>query len=339
MRIEIMKDVPLAPLTTLKVGGRASHFVQVTDESELDEARVYAQEHALPIVVLGGGSNVLVPDSGIHALVIQPMFTDVTYADEGEHTVLARVGAGVVLDTFIAETVRMGLWGLENLSSIPGSVGGVPVQNVGAYGVEAKDVVTSVTVFDMETGASKELTNEECHFGYRTSLFKNEAGRRYIITHVSFRLSRTPSPKVSYKDLMSRFAHVEGVAQSDIRSAVIAIRREKFPDWHIVGTAGSFFKNPIIDEQAFSALKERYPDMPGFPHDGKVKVSLGWILDHVLHLKGYREGSVGLYEAQALVLVTYGVSSGEEIFTFSESVIKKIFDATGIRTEREVVVL
>lgn len=339
MSIEILKDVPLAPMTTLKVGGSASHYARVTTEAELREAVLYAKDNALPLVVLGGGSNVLVPDTGIHALAVQPLFTTVTYTDEDAYTVLARVGAGVVLDTFIAETVVQGLWGLENLSSIPGSVGGVPVQNVGAYGVEAKDVVSSVTVFDRETGISTELTNEECRFAYRTSLFKHEEGRRYIITHVSFRLSRNPIPKVSYKDLATRFAQVEGVTQSDIRNAVIEIRRGKFPDWHVVGTAGSFFKNPIIEEEAFTMLKERYPDMPGFPHNGKVKVSLGWILDHVLHLKGYRVGSVGLYEAQALVLVTYGESSGTEILTFSERVIEKIFDATGISVEREVVVL
>jgi UDP-N-acetylmuramate dehydrogenase len=321
------------------VGGSASHFVKVTEEREIRDAILYAQEHELRVVILGGGSNVLVPDRGIDALVIVPAFMTVTYTGIDDHTVIVSAGAGVELDALIRETVEKGLWGLENLSAIPGSVGGVPVQNVGAYGVEAKDVVQSVTVYDRETKSLVVLTNEECTFAYRTSLFKREEGKRYIITHVAFELSRVPHPKIVYKDLAVRFSESREVTQNEIRNALIDIRSNKFPDWHTQGTAGSFFKNPILDKKKFLTLKEQYPDMVGFIQNGKVKVSLGWILDHVLHLKGYREGNVGLYEAQALVLVTHGESTSEEILSFSESIIQKIFDATGIVVEREVVLL
>lgn len=339
MSITILKDVPLAPLTTLKVGGYASFFVKVTEESELKDAISYAKQQGLPVVILGGGSNVLVPDRGIDALVIVPAFVSLTYTEVDDHTVIVTAGAGVVLDELICETVEKGLWGLENLSSIPGSVGGVPVQNVGAYGVEAKDVIQSVTVYDRETESSIVLTNEACAFAYRMSLFKHEEGKRYVITHVAFVLSRVPNPKIVYKDLAAYFSESREATQKEIRNAVIAIRSAKFPDWHTCGTAGSFFKNPILDEEQFLTLKERYPDMVGYIQNGKAKVSLGWILDHVLHLKGYREGNVGLYEAQALVLVTHGESTSDEIFSFSETIIQKIFDATGIIVEREVILL
>lgn len=337
--MEIQRHIPLAPMTTLRVGGSASYYVRVTTETELHDAVLFAETHALPITVIGGGSNILVKDEGVSGLVLSPHFTHLTYHEHDTHTVYVTAGAGVLLDDLVSDTVERGLWGLENLSHIPGTVGGVPIQNVGAYGVEAKDVVVEVRVYDTESKRERILTNTECAFQYRTSLFKRDEGRHFIVLSVTCALTRDYTPRITYKDLAHLFATTHTVTQRAVRDAVIAIRSKKFPPWDTVPTAGSFFKNPIITHEAYTALTEQYPHMPGFPQQGGVKVSLGWILDHVLHLRGYREGNIGLYEAQALVLVTYGDVSTDDIIAFSEKIIAKVYDATGIRIEREVVIL
>jgi UDP-N-acetylmuramate dehydrogenase len=285
--------------------------------------------------VLGGGSNVLVPDTGVRGLVVHPLFSDVTYEEVGA-SVHVTAGAGVVLDGLIEELVSRELWGMENLSGIPGTVGGVPIQNVGAYGVEGKDVIVSVAGYDPTNDTVVTLSNEACMFAYRDSYFKHE-GRHLIITSVTFVLSRVATPKLSYKDLVERFGAQASPTLSDIRHAVIAIRSSKFPDWRTTGTAGSFFKNPIISEAHYDTLRAEYPELPGFKTaDGHVKVSLGWILDRVCGLRGYTEGAVGLYHAQALVLVCTHGTPAEEIIAFADAIIARVYAATNISVEREV---
>ncbi len=337
MSVHIEKNIALAPKTTLGVGGNTSHFVTLDDPMQLPEIYEYASTHDLRVVILGGGSNILVNDHGIDALVVQPIFSHIACIEQNERMLVTAEGGGT-LDALIQYCVEHTLWGLENLSGIPGTVGAVPIQNVGAYGVEAKDVVHEVRVYDPHVHEFKTLNAEACAFNYRDSLFKHPEGKHLVVVSVTFILSRTPTPQIAYKDLAQRF---DGATPSlnDIREAVIDIRNGKFPDWHTTGTAGSFFKNPIIPEALFAALKIRYPDLPGFPHNGNVKVPLGWILDKVLNVRGYREGNVGLYDKQALVLINYGGATAEEILNFSDAIIKKIFDATAIHVEREVVVL
>ena len=234
----IQKNIPLAPYTTLGAGGAAEYFAEVRSLDELKEAVHWAKVHALTVRLLAGGSNVLVPDAGVSGLVLRPQFTDVVYEDMGEDVVHAEVGAGVALDAFVAETVLRGLWGIENLSGIPGSVGATPVQNVGAYGVEVKDVITSVRVYDIASETFSVLENRACTFAYRDSLFKRAEGKDLIITHVTFALSKKPDPKITYKDLALYFAENPSVTLSKIRDAVLTIRSKKFPDWTVVGTAG-----------------------------------------------------------------------------------------------------
>jgi UDP-N-acetylmuramate dehydrogenase len=272
--------------------------------------------------------------------VIRPTYSSIDCRESDDGWARVRAGAGVVLDDLVSHMVHRGVWGLENLSHIPGLVGAVPIQNVGAYGVEAGEHIETVTVFDPDTLTTFDLTQGACAFGYRTSHFKTEEGKRLIITHVTFRLSHEPRPQIHYKDFREYFKEGDTPTQNAIRDAVIAIRMRKFPDWHRVGTAGSFFKNPIISATEYSDLLRRYPKLPGFlQKDGRVKVSLGWILDHVLSLKGYQKGNVGLSHAQALVLVRYGDATAEEIISFSDEVIKKVFEVTRIIVEREVVTL
>lgn len=338
MALSIERNIPLAPKTTLGIGGAATHFVCVSTEDDLRAAYVFARDHDLRTVILGGGSNVLIPDTGIDALVIHPQFSEIVF-EEKEGEVYVTAGAGVIFDDLVGLTVQKGLWGLENLSGIPGSVGAVPIQNVGAYGVEAEDVVHAVTVYDPHDDSMHDLDVPSCAFTYRDSVFKHKAGSHYVVVRVTFKLSIKPNRNVTYKDLATHFGNTAEPSLTEIREAVLSIRNNKFPDWHRIGTAGSFFKNPIISAPAYELLSAQYPGIPGYPYDGKIKVPLGWILDKILNLRGYRVESVGLYEKQALVLVNYGGGTEASVIAFSDAIIQKIFDATKINVEREVIVL
>ena len=336
MSPHIQKNVALHPLTTLKVGGIASAYVSVTSETELIEAVRYAQQELLPVYLLGGGSNVLVSDKGLSGLVIhiQSKGSVVTEVDDKVHL---RVQAGEIFDAVVLDTVSQGWWGLENLSHIPGTVGATPVQNVGAYGVEIKDLIDSVRVFNTETMSFEMLNNEQCAFAYRDSLFKSPEGKKYIITEVTFLLSKKECPKISYIDLKKYFEKKNFPSLVEVRNAVISIRSHKFPNWHEVGTAGSFFKNPMVSEEKYAALQTQYPGLPGYKtKNGMVKIALGWVLDKVLQLRGYREGFVSTYTEQALVLITHEGATAEEIEHFANSVIEKLKIKIGVLVEWEV---
>lgn len=327
--------VSLSKYTTLKVGGDAEYFTEVSNESELVSACKIALEKKLPVRILGGGSNILVSDTGVGGLVIHNLIRGIETDTDGDDVFLT-VGAGETLDEFIETTVAEGFWGLENLSHIPGSVGATPVQNVGAYGVEVSDFIELVRVYDLSTQTFKTLKNSECHFGYRDSIFKHDSGSSYVVCSVTFKLSKKAYPKLDYKDLNGRF---EGVvpSQTEIRNAIIEIRNKKFPDWHTVGTAGSFFKNPLIQKKQFNDLKKNYPDMPGFEQPGDmVKVPLGWILDKVLNLRGIKNGNVGTYEGQALVLINCGHATAVEITNVADEISKKVSEVLGVNIEWEV---
>jgi len=249
------------------------------------------------------------------------------------------VGAGENWDSFVKEVVDRGLYGVENLSGIPGTVGATPIQNVGAYGTEVSDVLKWVEVFDQESGKVVRLNSAKCRFEYRDSIFKQPEGRRYIVTRVCFRLSASGSPNLSYRDLAEQFADVrEEPALAAIRDAVLRIRANKFPDLKEVGTAGSFFKNPIIEEEHGKKLREIHPDMLMFPtRSGRhVKVSLAWILDHVCQMRGVRRGNVGTYERQPLVFITYKGATAAEVHAFAKEIADKVFNETGIVVTPEV---
>lgn len=335
METVFKKNVPLAQYTTLKVGGNASQFVTVKDEASLAEAVASAKARNLKITVLGGGSNVLVPDTGIDGLVIHIALKGIEVVQEGAMVRLT-AGAGELLDDVVAKSVVQGWWGLENLSHIPGTVGATPIQNVGAYGVESADVIESVRVFNTETLQFEILSNAQCAFRYRDSLFKTDAGKRYIVTAVTYTLSKEPRPQIAYRDLAQLFEN-RMPSQQEIREAVVKIRAGKFPDWHEVGTAGSFFKNPIVSASIYETVRKRYPGLPAFPAgEGMMKLSLGWILDKVLGLRGFTKGNVSLYEKQALVLIAGGAATTEEITKFANNIVQKVKDEIGIEVEWEV---
>lgn len=329
-------NVPLAPHTTFQTGGAAEYFTTVTSEAALQAALATASAATLPVTILGGGSNVLVADTGVAGCVIKNAITGWRVSHQSDAQVHLSVGAGLVWDDVVADTVAAGWWGLENLSAIPGSVGATPIQNVGAYGVEVADRIVAVEAVQRESGAVRHFDVTECAFAYRDSYFKTDAGRGWVVTAVTFALSSEPQPQLQYRDLAERFAH-ETPSLAAIRAAVCDIRAAKFPDWHQVGTAGSFFKNPIIPAEQFVALQTRYPELPGFAvDDAQVKVSLGWILDKICDLRGHYEGVVGCYEGQALVVVQRGGATSVEVTQFAHDVAARVRAATGIDIAWEV---
>lgn len=333
----IETHVSLAPYTTFKIGGKADFFCRVSSGNELQEALRFAHEKQIPFFVLGGGSNVLIADEGYGGLVIKNEIKGFVEQERGD-TVLITVGAGEWWDDVVSKTVTLGLWGLENLSLIPGTVGASPVQNIGAYGVEVMNVIDSVSAVHGVTGEEKIFTNAECGFAYRTSIFKKTEYKKYIITSVTFALSRIPRPILSYKDVKEFFAtkNIVAPSQREIREAVIAIRTQKFPDLSAVGTAGSFWKNPIISDELYGSLGTQHRDMPAFPSPVGVKVSLAWILDHVCHLKGYALGRVHLFNKQPLVVVAEQGSSALDVNRLADFVVQDVKEKTGIDIEREV---
>lgn len=335
MTLRIQENIPLRLHTTLKIGGPAAYFVDVVTVEELKAAVVFAEQKQLPLLLLGGGSNLLIGDAGFSGLVIKLGLSGRTYKEDGDR-VLLTVGAGEELDEVVAEAVSRGLWGIENLSAIPGSVGATPVQNVGAYGVEVKDVITEVSALHVPTKNLRTFSSEECEFGYRDSFFKTEEGKKYIITSVTFLLQKNAQLKILYADLKNFFSN-HSPTISDVRAAVIKIRQEKFPDWRTVGTAGSFFKNPIITNEAATLLTARYPELPlHLVSATEKKVPLGYVLDKVFNYKGFRSGNVGLSDTQALVLINYGGASSEEVIAFSEAIKKAVLEKTNLKIECEV---
>jgi UDP-N-acetylmuramate dehydrogenase len=246
--------------------------------------------------------------------------------------------AGEVWDDFIGTTIAKGLFGLENLSAIPGTVGATPVQNIGAYGSDASDFIESVRVLDLKTLEFRDLSNKDCLFAYRDSLFKHEKGR-YVVISVVFNLHNVPKINASYKDIAEYFEKnkITDPSPLQVRQAVMEIRMGKLPDWKLWGTAGSFFKNPIITEEQFVDLKKRYPGLPGFPEpDSMMKISLAWILDKVCNLKGMTIGNVHIYEKQALVVVATPGATSKEVLELTQKIQSIVKEKVGLVIEAEV---
>ena len=457
MSLSIRENVPLRDLTTFRVGGLARYFCVVTNETELVESVRFSRTKKIPFFVLGGGSNIVVGDSGWNGLVIKMEIKGIScdpdygrdycpdcgrdmvpeghqekigqltekvvtkaasaasadfsnknskktahnsvplseiseknelsenngedtmtchrchtchlcHSSASPHpsadTIRVTAGAGENWDDFVGTCVARGFHGLENLSGIPGTVGAAPVQNIGAYGSEVSQTIASVRVFDATKDAGEnakkmefiELSAEDCHFGYRDSIFKH---KKYIIVSATFNLKKNAPLTINYKDVREYFLKNKKAEPSvgDVRCAIIAIRAAKLPDLRIVGTAGSFFKNPIISQKHFAELKKKYPDLPSFPVasvgiDSKapsVKVPLAWILDHICGYKGAKRGNVGTYKNQALVIVNdfssasgFGGAIGAtsatalEIKKFAEEIAAAVKEKTDIDIEPEV---
>jgi len=335
----IQENIPLAQYTTFRIGGPARYFSVVTNEDELVEAVTFAKDKKLSTLIIGGGSNLLISDDGFNGLVIKMEINGVKKDElQSVDYELITAGAGEDWDKLVEKTVSENFYGLENLSSVPGTVGASPVQNIGAYGAEVSNVISSVRALDTKTMKFVDLSNTDCHFSYRNSLFKEEKGR-FIITGVTYKLYKDGKVNIDYRDLKEYF---EGKGKGslspiEVRQAIVEIRKNKLPDWKKFGTAGSFFKNPIITIEQFEQLKSKYSEIPGYLEaDGRVKVSLGWILDKLCDVKGLTVGNVGTYEKQALVIVTKPGATASEVLAFSNELIHRVKDKTGIDIEGEV---
>jgi UDP-N-acetylmuramate dehydrogenase len=286
------------------------------------------------ILILGGGSNILFLGD-VQRLVVHPVMKGIRVVEQDKNNTWVEAGAGNVWDDLVDWTVEKGLGGIENLSLIPGCVGASPVQNIGAYGVEAKDVIELVRGIDLEDGKEFELTNEACQFAYRNSFFKNNP-RQLLITSVVFKLDNHPEFKLSYGQLKSDVEKLGEANLKNVREAVISIRRSKLPDVKEIGNAGSFFKNPVVDEAFGEHLKSAYPDMPIYKAgEASVKLAAGWLIEKA-GWKGYRSGDLGVYDKQALVLVNYGQAKGKDIFELSEKIKQSVFEKFSVELEREV---
>lgn len=289
--------------------------------------------------VLSGGNNILFTRD-YDGLLITPVAQGIFLTGEENGTVHVRAEAGVEWDDLVEWAVQHELWGIENLSLIPGKAGAAPVQNIGAYGCEAGDAIERVHMFCVENRTMATLDAAHCCFGYRESIFKHELRGRVVITAIDIRLSRTPQPRLGYGDVEREVAARGGTTLRNIREAICAIRRAKLPDPRTTGNAGSFFKNPVVDEQVAQRLRAEWPDMPLYPAatPGKAKLAAGWLIDKA-GLKGYRAGRVGIHDRQALVVVNLGGATGGEILDFARMVQSRVHDKFGIGIDMEVNIL
>jgi UDP-N-acetylmuramate dehydrogenase len=337
--MDIKENVPLAPLTTFQIGGPARFLISAQSVEDITVGLKFAQEKALPVFILGGGSNLLVSDKGYDGLVIKIELKEVKI-EEGNSadTKVVVAAAGESWDALVERCVTEELWGMENLSGIPGTVGGAVVQNIGAYGAALSETLLWAEVLDTTSGEIKKVTNAECAFDYRDSVFKHHTN--YIVVRAAFLLSTLPKPNTSYKDLAKLF-NDSSIDIQAVRSAVLAIRKEKFPDLGFEGTAGSFFKNPILNVNDAKALKEKYPDMPLFdmPETAGVKVPLAWLLDHALALKGEKHGGARLFEKQPLVIAAKRNTSSADVQALAEKIQKEIKEKIHIAIEPEVKII
>lgn len=319
---------------TFGIPALCDRFVEFETVSDL-EALYQDGLFRHPWMAIGCGANLLFCGD-YQGTVIHSVSKNVQVIEESERSVLVRVGAGMVLDDFIAYAVANDWGGAENLSAIPCSIGAAPVQNVGAYGVEAKDIVERVHLFDTNSGSSCAFSNEACAFGYRDSLFKSHP--HYIVVAVDFRLTKAPCHqlRLDYGNLRSALTETD-VTLSQVREAVCRIRGAKLPDPAEIGSAGSFFKNPVVDRVVVERLLESYPKMPFYEvGESQRKVPAGWMIEQA-GWKGFREGNVGVYDKQALVLVNYGGATGAEVWNLALRVAASVKEKFGVEISPEVI--
>lgn len=326
----------LQKLNTLAVPALAQYFVSVKTDEELLEALALARTENLPLLLLGGGSNIVLRDD-FPGLVVQIKSQGKEVVDENDEFVWLKVAAGENWHQLVEFSLDNALYGLENLSLIPGSVGAAPIQNIGAYGVEIKELVAELSALDIHSGLLVTFTNEGCQFGYRDSIFKRSLKDQYVITSVTFRLRKQPHLNLTYPALRAALADIPEVdiTPQHVSTAVIGIRQAKLPDPAIIPNVGSFFKNPVIDQLQFDALKIAYPAIVFYPvAANQVKLAAGWLIDQ----SGWRGKEVGgavVHEQQALVLTNPLKSSGQAVLELAELIKKSVFEQFGVMLEME----
>lgn len=331
------KNHSLKNLNTMGFNTIAKLFYEINSLDDLHDMikkNIFSDSKTL---ILGGGSNIVFKDDFFDGIVIHSNIKGITFLAQESTDVIVRCMSGEIWKDFVDFTIENNLYGLENLVDIPGSVGASPVQNIGAYGLEVKDCIEHVYAIDISNGNTHVFNNGECHFAYRDSIFKREENKKYFIYAVDFKLRKKAELKIEYGNIKDylRSKNIENPCLIDVADAIKAIRAEKLPEVGRVGSAGSFFQNPVVDNDVFLSLKEQFPDMPSYPHDKGVKIPAGWLIDKC-GWKGYRENHVGVWDKQALVLVHYGDGDGREIIELMRKIQDSVKEKFGIAITPEV---
>lgn len=339
MSLVLHENLSLKPFNTFGVDVPARLFAEASNDQQVREALALAAQRELPLLVIGGGSNLLLTGA-VEALVLRMASRGLRILSDDGERVVVEAEAGEPWHPFVQWSLAQGLAGLENLSLIPGTVGAAPMQNIGAYGVEIKDVFVGLTALDRQSGELREFGLDECVFAYRDSLFKQQPGR-WLILRVRFALSRKNALHLDYGPVRQRL-QAEGIEQptaSDVSRAICAIRSEKLPDPAELGNAGSFFKNPLVPAELAERIRVEHADLVSYPAaDGQVKLAAGWLIERA-GWKGFREGDAGVHRLQALVLVNYGAATGAQLLALAQRIQVDIQARFGVQLEIEPNVL
>lgn len=330
----------IAPYTTFSMGGQARYFSIATSAADLPALLKFAVDNNVKTFILGGGSNIIVTDEPLEVLVIKMEIGGIEIVKETKTGTLVKIGAGMDWDKAVAWTVKHNLAGIEALSAIPGTCGAAPVQNIGAYGAEFKDVCESVEVFDTKNNSVATLSNKDCQFTYRDSIFKHQPGR-YIITSITLKLNKTKPKTPAYpgvKDWLTKHK-ITSPTLADIRKAITEIRWNKLPKPNETPNVGSFFKNPIVDKKTFKDLEKKWPEIVSFPaENNKVKLGAGWLIDQC-GLKGFTRDSLSTYKNNALVIVNNGQATFDELTAFVREITRTVNNKFGITLEVEPILV
>ena len=332
----IEKNISLKPYNTFGLDAEAKLLARVSDvidlQAVLADSKLINEER----FVLGGGSNILLTKD-VDALVIKNEISGIQLVEETDDSYIVRSGAGVVWHQLVMHCIENGYAGIENLSLIPGNVGAAPMQNIGAYGVELKDVFHSLEAVEITTGNVQTFSASDCEFGYRESVFKRKLKGQFIISSVSLLLTKEAKLNTSYGAIEEELERlkIQSPSTKDVSQAVINIRQSKLPDPKVLGNSGSFFKNPVVPTSKFEELRSMFPNIPGYPAGESTKLAAGWLIEQC-GWKGKVVGNAGSHAKQALVLVNYGNATGVEIFNLSEQIMCSVYDTFGVQLEREV---
>ncbi len=328
-----MENYSLLQHNTFGMNVRAKRFFEYKSVEELQQL-IKSVPIDEPLLHIGGGSNLLFT-SDYEGTILHSAIKGIEVVDETDDNILVRVGAGVVWDDFVAYCCEHNWGGVENLSLIPGEVGASAVQNIGAYGSEAKDTIALVEAVELRTGQLRVLGNAECNYAYRQSIFKQELKGKYAITYVTYKLDKHPVLKLDYGNIRTELQSKEHVTISDVRQAIIDIRNTKLPDPKILGNAGSFFMNPVVSREKFLSIQKDYPQMPFYEVGNGVKIPAGWMIEQC-GWKGKSLGRAAVHDKQALVLINLGGATSDEIIALSDAVCKSVKDKFGVDIHPEV---
>lgn len=339
--MQIQENTSLKPYNTFGINAAAKSFTKFTSLNELEELfSFYTKNKLTNTLILGGGSNILLTQD-FNGLVAKNEMKGIEVVKKDADDIYVKAGAGENWHQFVLYCIEKNFAGVENLSLIPGSVGASPMQNIGAYGVEIKDVFYELEAYNIEEKKLITFSNKDCQFAYRESVFKRKYKDKFIITSVTYRLNKTPKYNTSYGAIMQELEKmgVKELSVAAVSQAVINIRRSKLPDPAVIGNAGSFFKNPTIPKEQFETLKQQFPNIVGYTvNDKEVKLAAGWLIEQC-GWKGYRKGDAGCHAAQALVLVNYGNANGIDIYNLSTEIMNSVEEKFKVFLEREVNVI